>query len=401
MSLVSYVLALIALPLVVVLFLPALSELAGYVSRRRSPSGPSDVPAARAVRLAILVPAHNEEAMIARCVRSLVGMSRVGVDFDVVVIADNCSDTTASVAAAHGARVLERTDVTLPGKPHAIRWAMDQLHLTSYDAVVIVDADSIVESSYASALAARAPLTRKAVQSFNGVANRAGSWLSRLAGLLIAVRYDGQFVHKGRSGLNCPLANGMLMGTEVLEELGWPVDSLTENWEVYARFTAAGVPIEYAPAARLGSQQAEGLSQSSVQRRRWQAGRWQVLREYFGPLMRSRSIGSLQKLDALAELTAPGPVVHASFATGIAVLLLLFPSPLGYVLIAALIASLLPLVAWTIWAIRREEDRGQLVLALARLPFYAMWRVVILLRSITVRRRGVWTRSPRHSIEVP
>lgn len=403
MNLFSNIVALLAIPLLFLLLLPALSEVVGYIwhslhGPRLKPRGEQS--ADPLPRLAILVPAHNEEMLIERCVASLVAMKRANVDFDIFVIADNCEDATVLRAREAGGRVLERHDPGTPGKPYAIRWALEQLELPAYDAVVIVDADSVVDAEYAAAFAMHAPLREKAVQSYNGVANRTTSWLSRLAGLLITVRYEGQFAQKRKARLNCPLANGMLMGTGVLASYGWPAESLTENWEVYARFTVAGVQIAYAPNARLGSQQAEGLSQSSIQRSRWQAGRWQVLRNYAGRLLHSSAIGWRQKLDALAELTSPGPVVHATLAFVASGLLLLFPSTLGNVIIILFLASLLPLAAWTLWAIRREKDRGQLLLALTRLPFYAVWRLLVLVRSTVTARRAVWVRSPRHSAEV-
>jgi cellulose synthase/poly-beta-1,6-N-acetylglucosamine synthase-like glycosyltransferase len=403
LNLLSTLVALLAIPLLLLLLLPGLSEIVSIVWQafHRPESTPSaEQPPVKVPRLAILVPAHNEELLIERCVGSLMAMTRTNVEFDVIVIADNCDDSTALRAGGAGARVLERQDPGSPGKPQALRWALDQIPLPAYDAVVIIDADSVVDPTYADALATHAPLREKAVQSYNGVANHATSWLSRLAGLLITVRYEGQFLQKRRAHLNCPLANGMLMGTSVLARYGWPAESLTENWEVYARFTVGGVPIAYAPDAHLGSQQAEGLSESSVQRSRWQAGRWQVLRNYAGPLLRSSAIGWRQKLDSLAELTSPGPVVHATLAIAASGVLLLSRSPLGNVLIGLFLASLLPLVSWTAWAIWRDENRGQLLLALTRLPFYAGWRFLVLLRSTVTARRAIWVRSPRHSAEV-
>lgn len=402
LNLLSTVVALLAIPLLLLLVLPGLSEIVSIIwqALHRPLSKPSgEQPLLEVPRLAILVPAHNEELLIERCVGSLLAMTRTKVEFDVIVIADNCDDSTALRASGAGAHVLERHDPGSRGKPQALRWALDQLPLPDYDAVVIIDADSVVDPNYADALATHAPLREKAVQSYNGVANLT-SWLSRLAGLLITVRYEGQFLQKRRAHLNCPLANGMLMGTSVLTRFGWPAESLTENWEVYARFTVGGVPIAYAPNARLGSQQAEGLSESSVQRSRWQAGRWQVLRNYAGPLLRSPAIGWRQKLDALAELTSPGPVVHATLAIMASGVLLLFRSSLGNVIAVLFLASLVPLMAWTAWAIRRDENRGQLLLALTRLPFYAGWRLLVLLRSTVTARRALWVRSPRHSAEV-
>ena len=69
-----------------------------------------------------LVPAHDEESTIARCVHSLTEATS-----DVVVIADHCSDGTADAARAAGARVLEYTGRQSSTKAAAIAYAISEL----------------------------------------------------------------------------------------------------------------------------------------------------------------------------------------------------------------------------------------------------------------------------------
>src|SRR5215831_19030846 len=82
---------------------------------------PVNVAGAR-TRLAVLVPAHDEEALIGRCVASLKAQTYPHTLYRIVVVADNCSDRTAAVAQAAGADVLERRDGRAQGKGHALRW---------------------------------------------------------------------------------------------------------------------------------------------------------------------------------------------------------------------------------------------------------------------------------------
>ena len=68
--------------------------------------------------VSIVVPAHNEEAVIASNLRRLLDGSKPG-EFDVIVVANGCSDGTAAAAAqVEGVRVLE---TPVPGKPNALR----------------------------------------------------------------------------------------------------------------------------------------------------------------------------------------------------------------------------------------------------------------------------------------
>ena len=64
-----------------------------------------------ATRFAIVVPAHNEAAVIERTVASLLQVEWPKALYRVIVVADNCTDTTADIAAAAGATVWQRADL--------------------------------------------------------------------------------------------------------------------------------------------------------------------------------------------------------------------------------------------------------------------------------------------------
>ena len=69
----------------------------------------------------VVIPAHNEEAVLGRCLSTLLE----GADedeFDVVVVPNACTDNTADVARQYGVRVLE---TPYGGKAHALRLGDD------------------------------------------------------------------------------------------------------------------------------------------------------------------------------------------------------------------------------------------------------------------------------------
>jgi glycosyltransferase involved in cell wall biosynthesis len=113
-------------------------------SLRHRPALPSEAPRSR---LAVVVPAHEEEALVGRCVRSLLRQRYPAGLYRVLVVADNCTDGTAAEAERSGARVMVRKDENARGKGRALRWAMDRLLAESDppDAVVVVDADSVAD----------------------------------------------------------------------------------------------------------------------------------------------------------------------------------------------------------------------------------------------------------------
>ena len=379
--------------LVAFLWLPALSELAALF--RRGHRAPVERNGSTA-RLLFLVPAHDEQSLIAECVDSLVRMSHPEDSRRIVVIADNCSDATARVAREHGAEVLERDDTASPGKPRAIRWALDQSDLDRWDACVIVDADSTVHPGFATALARFMPLRSCAVQAYFGTRNEWDSWLTRLAGVLARCRYEVSYPLRQAAGLNSPMTgNGMCIGAGLLSDGGWQAFSLTENWELYASYTAGGVPIHYARDALLLSEEARSMNEGATQRRRWLAGRLWVFRKWWRPLLSSNKIGWHQKLDALAELAGPSPVIHLVLALAIAALSLLAVggSPGTWLAILAF-GSLAPLIVTTGIVIARHPQPVKTLISFVMLPPYAVWRILTALRTLILPGK-VWRKTER------
>jgi 1,2-diacylglycerol 3-beta-glucosyltransferase len=382
------------------LCLPALSDgLCLLARRRRATPGRQDASVEPVARLLFLVPAHNEELLIAACVRSILEMNYPPVARRVVVVADNCTDATAALAREAGAETLERHDLQQRGKPRALAWALRELPLVEWDACVIIDADSTVDRGFAYGLGGEAPLRDRLVQAYFGTLNESESWLTRLAGVLTRCRYEVTYPLKQAAGLNSPLTgNGMCIGTARLRADGWQAFSLTENWELYAQYTAAGCQIRYAGGARLFSQEAHTLRSGATQRRRWLAGRLSVLRHWGGRLLRSRHIGWHQKLDALCELGAPSPVLHLVFAGAVAAAAVtLLPRPMGAAIAVVALLSLSSLVATTLLVLRRHPERWSVAAAFLMLPVYAAWRAALAGFTLVTLREQRWRKTEHHA----
>jgi 1,2-diacylglycerol 3-beta-glucosyltransferase len=376
-----------------VLLLPTVSDLISLSLVAMKPRRSRSNATATRPRLLFLVPAHNEELLIDSCVRSLLHLEYPAARFTVLVIADNCTDGTAEIARQAGAVCLERTDPTHPGKPRAIAWALEQWPFAKYDAVVIVDADTVVASDFAAVLATVESLESKAVQGYFSVRNPTETSLTRLGALWSAATHQFAYRLKQRAALNVPLVgNGLCIGTKVLREHGWMAFSIAEDWEMYAELTARGVPTEGAPEAVVYAEEARTLRLSWSQRQRWTAGKLTVLGRLGPQILRSRHIGLRQKLDTIAELSAPGPVLHL----GAAVLTMssaLFAGAPG--LAIALAASLIRPVVYSAAALRAQPDPAGAVAAVAFLPAYAVWRLVAAAASVTMLGDKPWVRTPR------
>ena len=381
---------------VVVLWMPLISELLSLFGRRRRVAtlGPQtgEVP-----RLLFLIPAHDEELLIAGCVRSLVDMTYPPASRRIIVIADNCSDQTALIAREHGAETLVRDDRDARGKPRALAWALDQIVLRDWDACVIVDADSTVAPGFASGLAKLAPLNDIAFQSNIGMLNEFDNWLTRLGGVLSRCRYEVTYPLKQSAGLNCPInGNGMGFGTNLLIRDGWRAFSITEDSEQYAVYTEEGVAIRHASEANLFSQEPRSLGQGVTQRRRWLAGRIRIIRDWAVRLVLSPRIGWHQKLDAFVELGLASPVLHLLVALLVVVAALVGVRGNSGWWIAALAAgSLAALAVSTVVVIVRHPQPWRTFLSFFMLPVYAVWRLVVLVGTLLTLRDTTWRRTAR------
>lgn len=104
--------------------------------------------------LGVVVPARNEEALLGRCLASVIAALAAagdGVRSTVVVVADACTDATASVARAHDVTLVV-VDVHSVGAARAAgnRWLLDHWRDVSPDRIWIAhtDADGTVPDSW-------------------------------------------------------------------------------------------------------------------------------------------------------------------------------------------------------------------------------------------------------------
>ena len=110
-------------------------------------AGADDLPAGTRLRCTVLVPAHDEEAVLARTLDSLASQTRRADR--VLVIADNCTDGTVDVARARGVDVVETVGNTQK-KAGALNQQLASLlpGLDARDVVLVMDADSTITTDF-------------------------------------------------------------------------------------------------------------------------------------------------------------------------------------------------------------------------------------------------------------
>lgn len=116
-------------------------------------------------RVAVIVPAHNESNHLLPTLADIMAQLRTGDRL--LVVADNCSDDTAEVAAAAGAAVLVRNDPIRKGKGYALDFGLRHLRVDPPDVVIIIDADCRLADGAIDRLTAACAVTHRPVQALD------------------------------------------------------------------------------------------------------------------------------------------------------------------------------------------------------------------------------------------
>lgn len=346
-------------------------------------------------RFLVLIPAHDEERSLPQTLHSMDQLDYPQSHYDVCVIADNCTDNTSKVAAAWGARVLERQS-PIRGKGAALSFAFEHLPLERYDGIVIIDADTVPSPNLLHAFHDSLSAGEVAIQGTYRVLNATDNWRTELMNLAFVLVHEVRGIARQKLGLSCGLkGNGMCFHPDLLRNTPPSGNSVTEDLEYTISLSLARQRVAYVPHAVVYATMPTGESASTTQRERWESGRWELLHRFAGPLLRSAlTQRNGLALDVLMELSIP-PLAHlavAMCAVGSAALASsLFMLPL-WLTLAETICGLAALVFYVVVGHRWVSVRS----SLPRLVFYSLryaaWKMT---RTAFWRPQATWIRTAR------
>lgn len=380
----------LSISLSLVLIYLAVETIAGLVRRgtrtRGSPQGKWTC--------AILVPAHNEALSIVETVIALRGSAP---NCRIVVVADNCTDDTATMAREAGAEAITRSDPSRKGKGFALAFGRDYLATSPPDAVIVIDADCRLAPGSAEILIARAVQSNEPVQGVNllvdGAMNSPMVSVSNFA-MLIKNRVRAR-------GLSWIAGGALLFGTgmafpwKLFEHLELATSDAVEDLQLGLSLAKQGIKVGFEDHALVTSP-AASVSDSKGQRSRWEHGFLQTAVRNAIPLIlsgiRQRSrhlvfIGAHMLVPPLAMLmilSLIGVGLLAVFATQSG-----FLGPVLFLLVCMGAALMALLAAW--WMEGRTVISSK---ALLMVPFYVLWKIPIYIRFFTSRQIG-WNRTNR------
>ena len=372
--------------------LPAALELLLVTSgaiRRRSIPVAKDL---KSFSLVAVIPAHNEEALIGRCVASVLTSAANLPRCSVVVVADNCTDLTALRAHQAGARVLVRENAVLRGKGHALRFAFDSLMPEEFDGFLVVDADSVVSPNLVPEIVGGLVAGADAVQARYRVARPLDSKRKRLMDVeLVAFNV---LRPKGRDGWGLSagiLGNGFALSRRTLLSVPYSADSIVEDLEYHLLLVNQGKKVRFADMATVYGDMPNDAAGQLSQRARWEGGRARLAGVWTPRLAARIFQGDLLVLEPLLELLTP-PV---AYLTLLSLILCILPVDLfrDYGLF---LASLL--IVHVSLAIKLGGNLRESLAGLAAAPGYIFWKLLKMGSIIrSSRPEAPWVRTPRAS----
>jgi 1,2-diacylglycerol 3-beta-glucosyltransferase len=237
-------------------------------------------------RFIIAIPAHNEASVIGTSIRQMQALNYPKDLFKIHVVADHCSDKTAEIAHEAGAFVHERNVNPRTGKGAALSWLFQRvLSNEECDAVVIFDADTIVDPDFLRIMDAHLAQGNQVIQGQHLISNPDSGWYPRLAWAMFLV--DNRFQNLGRSNLGWSAKNmgdSICFRVDILRKIGWG-EGLTEDYQLRQRLLLEGVKIIYEPRAIGRGEAPLTWAQARVQRMRWLQGTRESSQQFARPLL--------------------------------------------------------------------------------------------------------------------
>ncbi len=356
-------------------------------------------------KFAMIIPAHNEEISIGKTITSLFEVDYPSEKFDVIVVADNCTDLTADIAKKHGATVYERADKINRGKGYALRWCIDLLFNTkkNYDAIAIIDADSVISKNFLSVLNYYINNGSKAIQTADLVAPQPDAWSSEITRLGFML-YN--FVRPlGRKVINCSAGvrgNGMCFTAKTLKEVPWDTYSLNEDLEYGLVLLLNGINVDFAPEAIVLATMPMAAKNAETQRARWERGRFPIIKKYSSKLLRySIEKLSFRTFDAFIELITPPFVNLFAFAVTILLInlvLLLLGITFAKTFIMLWSLVILAAVAHVLIGLFTARADVMLFKAFLYIPKYIVWKFLLYFRVFRSNKKDEWIRTTRERL---
>jgi cellulose synthase/poly-beta-1,6-N-acetylglucosamine synthase-like glycosyltransferase len=314
-----------------------------------------------------------------------------------IVIADNCTDTTAQVARTAGATVIERADPQHRGKGYALAFGIAHLQQNPPDCVIILDADCVPDGDALAMLARTAALRNRPVQArYDMIAAPGATPLVQVSNFAFLIK---NFVRqRGMSNAGGPAlltGTGMAFPWRLIADAPLASGNIVEDLALGIHFAAIGAPPYFCEAARVSSAAADERD-TLTQRRRWEHGFLATARTQAIPLIVAGVARRRWSLIWLGLHLFVPPLTLLALIGGLMLFVLVGLAMAGSGTGALLALTVLMGASAAITAIAWARFGRHLLTARAtrQLPRYILWKIPVYLGFVRNQETS-WVRTKR------
>lgn len=357
------------------------------------------------LRVAVLVPAHNEEAVIAETLHSI--QPQLAPQDILLVVADNCTDATATIAQGEGATVIERNNPDQRGKGYALDYGVKYLAQQGHqlkdrtdqpDIVILMDADCYVHPGCIQQLTHRAAASQRPIQSCYVMATPAEpSIKDRLSAFAFLVKNWVRPLGLSQLGAPCLLTGtGMAFPWQILKDAPLASGNIVEDMQLGLDLAIVGHAPLFCPTARVTGLLPQGADTATQQRTRWEHGHLQTFLSQTPRLLKAAlQQGRPDLLALVGELSIP-PLsflvllwVAYALLSVIAGMTIGVYLPLWLTAVAGILLGMAILLAWA------KAARDLLPFStLLMVPVYLLWKIPVYFKFFR-KPQASWNKTQR------
>ena len=273
-------------------------------------------------KVAVLIPAYNEEKVIERTVRAALNSNYPNLR--VIVIDDGSKDRTLEVARSAFAAEAARGDVLILGKPNsgkaeALNYGIQ--HIRDAEIFVGIDADTVIAPDAISRLVPHFINSKVAAVAGNAkVGNRVNLW-TRWQALeyITSQNFERRALDTLGAVSVVPGAIGAWRVSAVREAGGFHVDTVAEDADLTMALLRRGYRVEYEDMALAYTEAPTNANGLMRQRFRWSFGILQAVWKHRATLARKGVLGFVALPNIfIFQILLPlvSPLIDIMFAVG-------------------------------------------------------------------------------------
>jgi len=297
-----------------VISLYALLALAGFLYHRQMARRPRPSDSAHWPPVSVLVPAHNEEIVIAGTIESILHLDYPHHLLDIIVVDDSSTDRTREIVEHLMATDRRVKLVAIPrgfggkGKSHALNLG---LRHAKHELIAVYDADNSPEPQ-SLRLLVRELVEDPGLAAVVGkvrTLNRAANFLTRCINVeFISFQWIVQAGRWRLFHLSSLPGTNYIIRREALELAGgWDPGAIADDAELTVRLSQEGYHIKFVPNATTWEPEPQDWGVWLRQRLRWARGGTYVVRKFLPRLLR------LRRRNLLLEVLHLGTMYHVFF----------------------------------------------------------------------------------------